>query len=141
MVRALRALWTESEPEWHGRYVDFGPVKFEPKPLQRPHPPIIFGGESDAALQRAALLGDGWYGVGHTPASAAQQVARLRALLAEAGRAEAPFEMTVSHGRFELDSDTVRAFEAAGVDRVVALPWRRGREAEEGLRRLADRVL
>src|SRR6185369_9789613 len=77
-VRALRALWSDSEPSFNGKYVSFGPVKFEPKPVQKPHPPIVFGGESEAALRRAAALGDGWYGVGHTPASARQQVEGLR---------------------------------------------------------------
>ncbi len=88
-VRALRALWTEAEPEFHGRFFSFGPVKFEPKPVQKPHPPIVFGGETEAALRRAAALGDGWYGVGHTPESAAVQAGRLRALLAAAGRGNA----------------------------------------------------
>jgi probable F420-dependent oxidoreductase len=140
-VRALRALWTESEPCFRGRYVSFGPLKFEPKPIQKPHPPIIFGGESEAALRRAAVLGDGWYGVGHTPSSAGAQVARLRSLLAEAGRSDAFFEMTVSHGGGELTSEDVTRYAAAGVHRVVSLPWRRGREAGEGLQRLAARVL
>jgi probable F420-dependent oxidoreductase len=139
-VRAIRALWTESEPEFHGRYVDFGPVKFEPKPTQRPHPPIVFGGESAAALARAAALGDGWYGVGHTPASAASQVGRLRELLARAERADVPFEMTVSH-KGELARDDLVRYQDAGVHRVVSLPWRRAREAEDGLQRLAERVL
>src|SRR5262245_55465265 len=75
-VRAIRALWTEDAPSFDGRFVSFQPVKFEPKPVQKPHPPIVFGGESDAALRRAAALGDGWYGVGHTPDSARGQVAR-----------------------------------------------------------------
>src|SRR5439155_545695 len=96
-VRALRALWTEAAPEFHGRFFSFGPVKFEPKPVQKPHPPIVFGGETEAALRRATALGDGWYGVGHTPESAAVQAGRLRALLAAAGREGAPFELTVSH--------------------------------------------
>src|SRR4026209_141688 len=95
-VRALKAIWSESEPEFHGKYFSFGPVKFEPKPVQKPHPPIVFGGETDAALKRAAALGDGWYGVGHNPETARVQVEKLRALLAEAGREEAPFEFTVS---------------------------------------------
>src|SRR5262249_24098928 len=90
-VRVLKALWTESEPEFHGRYFSFGPVKFEPKPVQKPHPPLIFGGETDAALKRAAALGDGWYGVGHSPESAAVQTKKLRALLAEHGRGDARF--------------------------------------------------
>ena len=136
-VRALRALWTEAEPEFHGRFFSFGPVKFEPKPLQRPHPPIVFGGETEAALRRAAALGDGWYGVGHTPESAAVQAGRLRALLAAAGREGAPFELTVSHAGSALAPDDVRRYAGAGIARVVVLPWQRGHEATETLARQA----
>ncbi len=140
-VRALKVLWTEPEPEFHGRFFSFGPVKFEPKPVQRPHPPLVFGGESEAALRRAAALGDGWYGVGHTPASAGAQVQRLRTALTDAGRGDAAFEMTVSHAASALDRDELARYAAAGVDRVVVLPWRRGRDAEADLDRLADRAL
>jgi probable F420-dependent oxidoreductase len=140
-VRALRALWTEDEPAFQGRWVAFGPVRFEPKPVQRPHPPIVFGGESAAALRRAAALGDGWYGVGHTPATAAAQVAALRALLADAGRGTAPFEYTVSITTPTPARADLARFADAGVDRVVCVPWTRGREAEEALGRLADAAL
>jgi len=140
-IRALRALWTEEVPAFSGKYVAFEPVRFEPKPVQRPHPPILVGGESEAALRRAAALGDGWYGVGHTPESAATQVRRLRELLAEQGRAAVPFDCTVSCASGELTADAVRRFEDAGITRIVSLPWRRAREADEALGRLADRVL
>lgn len=139
-IRALRALWTEEEPSFTGRHVHFAPVRFEPKPVQRPHPPILVGGESDAALRRAAELGDGWYGVGHTPASAARQIARLRELRAAAGRAHLPFDCTVSHPG-ELTRDDCARYADAGLTRVVNLPWRRAREAQDALQRLADRVL
>jgi probable F420-dependent oxidoreductase len=140
-IRALRALWTEEVASFAGRYVAFEPVRFEPKPVQRPHPPILVGGESEAALRRAAALGDGWYGVGHTPDTAGAQVQRLRALLAEHDRATVPFDFTVSHGGGELTADDVRRYEDAGITRIVSLPWRRAREAEEALERLAARVL
>jgi probable F420-dependent oxidoreductase len=140
-VRVLKALWTESEPEFHGRYFSFGPVKFEPKPVQKPHPPLIFGGETDAALKRAAALGDGWYGVGHSPESAAAQTHKLRALLVAHDRAGVKFENTVSHGARTLSRDDVARYADAGVHRVVILPWARGREAEEAMARLADSVL
>lgn len=140
-VRVLKALWTESEPEFHGRYYSFDPVKFEPKPVQKPHPPLIFGGETDAALKRAAALGDGWYGVGHTPESAAVQTAKLRALLTEQGRADAKWENTVSHGARTLSPDDLKRYADADVQRVVILPWTRGREAEEAMERLAHRLL
>jgi probable F420-dependent oxidoreductase len=140
-IRALRALWTEEVASFSGRYVSFEPVRFEPKPAQRPHPPILVGGESEAALRRAAALGDGWYGVGHTPESAGAQVRRLRELLSEEGRAEVPFDFTVIHGGGELTADAVRRYADAGITRVVSLPWRRAREADDALGRLADRVL
>lgn len=140
-VRALRVLWTESEPEFHGRTYTFGALKFEPKPVQKPHPPIVFGGETDAALKRAAALGDGWYGVGHTPESAAAQIQKLRALLAEAGRGGESFEITVSAGETGLDRERLARYAEAGVHRVVVLPWTRGREAEEKLAHLAERAL
>ena len=139
-IRALRALWTEEEPSFHGRTVQFGPVRFEPKPAQRPHPPILVGGESGAALKRAAELGDGWYGVGHTPQTAAGQVARLREYLDAAGRAGVPFDYTLSH-KGELSRDDLKRYAEIGITRVVSLPWRRAREADEALGRLAERVL
>lgn len=137
-IRVMRALWTEETPEFHGKHFDFAPVKFEPKPAQKPHPPILVGGETDAALRRAAELGDGWYGVRHTPDSAAQRVAQLRELLTKAGREPEGFEITVSVSGIGLSRADLEAYARAGVDRIVALPWSRGREAEERLRALAQ---
>jgi probable F420-dependent oxidoreductase len=140
-IRALRALWTEEVAAFAGRHVAFEPVRFEPKPIQKPHPPILVGGESEGALRRAAALGDGWYGVGHTPETAAAQVRRLRELLAEHGRGGVAFDFTVSHGGGTLTADDVRRYEDAGITRVVSLPWRRARDAEASLEELAGRVL
>jgi probable F420-dependent oxidoreductase len=140
-VRALKTLWTEAAPEHHGRFFDFGPVRFEPKPVQRPHLPIVFGGETEAALKRAAALGDGWYGVGHTPETARRQVDALAVLRAAAGRADSPFEITVSPGTGRPTRDDVARFADAGVDRLVVLPWRNHREAEPALEQLAAAVL
>jgi probable F420-dependent oxidoreductase len=140
-VRAMRVLWTEPEPEFHGRTFSFGPVKFEPKPVQKPHPPILVGGESEAALKRAAEVGDGWYCVKHTPESVAPVIAKLRELRAAAGRAELPFEITVGPSADALDRDVLARFAEAGVDRVVSLPWTRAREAFDALDRFAAKVL
>lgn len=140
-VRAVKALWTESEPRHHGRFFSFGPVKFEPKPVQKPHPPIVFGGESSAALRRAVALGDGWYGVRHTLETAAARVKEIRGMLAAAGRSAAAFEMTISCGSDRLTREDVYRYEEAGVDRIVVLPWRRSSEAREKLAALAEAVL
>lgn len=134
-VRAWRVLWQEETPSFSGKFYSFGPVVFEPKPKQRPGPPILFGGETEAALRRAAALGDGWYGVRHTPESARVQVERLRALLDQEGRAGESFEITVSSG--PLTRQECDRFAAVGVHRVVALPWRQDAEAEAALDQLA----
>jgi probable F420-dependent oxidoreductase len=134
-----RRLWTEEVVEHHGEFFDFGPVMFEPKPVQKPHPPIHVGGESPAALRRAARLGDGWYGLGHTPASARARVDELRRLRAEAGRAGERFQVTVG-GALEQPDDLHR-WQDAGVDRLVVKPWPRSRDALPSLRDFANRFL
>ncbi len=140
-IRAIRALWTEDTIEFRGKFFSFGPVKFEPKPVQRPHPPILLGGESEAALRRAAELGDGWFGVRHTPASAREKRQRLEEHRRAAGVGDRPFETTISVDGTTVDRETLAGFADAGIDRVVALPWRRDREAEHGLEELAKRCL
>jgi len=59
-IRAMKELWTSPEPSFQGRYVQFDNIVFEPKPVQKPHPPIFVGGNSRPAMRRAANLGDGW---------------------------------------------------------------------------------
>jgi probable F420-dependent oxidoreductase len=130
-------LWSEEVVEHHGEFFDFAPVMFEPKPVQRPRPRIHVGGESPAALRRAARY-DGWYGLSHTPQSAAERVATLRSLRREQGREGVPFEVTLG-GRAEAPEE-IEAFAAAGVDRLVVSPWRRSSECIEGLRRYAERI-
>lgn len=118
-IDVLKALWTEEQPAFAGRHLAVSGVRFEPKPSQRPHPPIIVGGESPAALRRAATQGDGWYGHQPTPAHAAEVVRTLDSLRREAGRAHLPFEVTVrAHPAVSLDD--LKGLEQAGVDRVVA---------------------
>jgi len=60
-LQVMRALWTEAEPKFDGRFFRFAGIKAEPKPLQKPHPPIWIGGASPAALRRAAEFADGWH--------------------------------------------------------------------------------
>jgi probable F420-dependent oxidoreductase len=133
-----RRLWTEQTIEHHGRFFDFGPVMFEPKPLQSPHPPVIIGGESPAALRRAARH-DGWIGLSHTPASVRQPMDTLSELRQAQGRADAPFSVTVG-GPVTEDAD-VDAFTAAGVDRLIVSPWARTRDVLDGLTEFARRFI
>ncbi len=137
-LAVCRRLWTEPVVAHEGAFFAFSPVRFEPKPVQKPHPPILVGGESEAALRRAARHGDGWLGLDHTPASLARPLARLRALREAAGRSELPFSVTV--GAADPEPAALRALGAAGADRVIVAPWRRSREAVPALRALAERL-
>jgi probable F420-dependent oxidoreductase len=135
-LAVCKRLWTEAAVAHRGDCFAFEAVAFEPKPVQRPWPPIHVGGESDAALRRAARAGDGWIGLEHTLATVAPRLARLRALRAEAARSHEPFAVTVS-ARVESRDELARWGEC-GVTRLVVAPWRRSREALDGLRRLAE---
>lgn len=66
-LAAFKELWTKETPRFDGRYVKFADVAFEPKPVQKPHPPLWIGGESGLALKRTARLGDAWYPASNNP--------------------------------------------------------------------------
>jgi probable F420-dependent oxidoreductase len=133
-IDVCKRLWTEETIEHHGEFFDFGPVMFEPKPVQKPHPPVLVGGESPGALRRAARFGDGWVGLDHTPESVVEPIAHLAELRGDAARLEITVGGTVG------SPDDVKRFEDAGVDRLLVSPWPRSREARDGLRRFADTV-
>ncbi|MGQ0826280.1 MAG: TIGR03619 family F420-dependent LLM class oxidoreductase [Actinomycetota bacterium] len=137
-ITVCKRLWTEPEVTHHGECFSFESVVFEAKPVQRPWPPILVGGESRAALRRAAAHGDGWVGISHTVESVAAHVATLRGLLAERGRAVDGFEVVVG-GPVESPVDADRWAEA-GVTRLIVAPWRRSKEAVAGLRDFAQRM-
>jgi probable F420-dependent oxidoreductase len=138
MIAIMRRLWTEPEIAHNGRFFSFPAIKFEPKPLQRPGPPLLVGGETPPALRRAARHGDGWIGMGSSPERAAEMVGRLRALRAEYGRT-GEFQVIVSAGQPDLD--TVRHYADAGVTGLYVSLWRRTAEAPDALARYADAVL
>jgi probable F420-dependent oxidoreductase len=133
-----KRLWREAEVEHHGEFFDFDAVAFEPKPVQEPWPPILVGGESPAALRRAARAGDGWLGMGHDFESAAAQIVKLNALRNEAGRASEPFQIVL--GGPIRSRDDVARWEELGVTRMLVSPWRKSPECVEALERFADLV-
>ncbi len=99
-LRIFKALWTEDNPRFEGKYAQLRDVIFLPKPVQRPHPPLWIGGESPAALRRVVALGDAWYPIGSNPefpldtvARYTDAVARLRAEASRAGRDPASIEL------------------------------------------------
>lgn len=135
-LEVCRRLWTEPSVEHHGAHFDFAAVRFEPKPVSSPHPPILIGGETAPALARAARH-NGWMGMGHTPDSAAAIVEELRALRVAAGREAEPFEVTI--GGALPAPDDVAVWARAGVDRMIVTPWRSTKDAIASCQEFAAR--
>lgn len=134
-LRAIHTLWTDELPRFAGRFAAFDDIRFEPKPTQRPHPPIIVGGHAAPALRRAARFGDGWYGFGLTLEAAAPLITEVRRLRAELGRGAAPFEISLT--TFEtLDAALVARAAAIGVDRLIVYPLVPAAELEGAVRAL-----
>jgi probable F420-dependent oxidoreductase len=89
-LRAMRELWTSPAPSFSGRYTQFTDVVFEPKPIQKPHPPIWVGGHSRAALRRAVEFGATWHPINRTPDELRAGGAELARQSAARGRAAPP---------------------------------------------------
>jgi probable F420-dependent oxidoreductase len=136
-IEVCRRLWSEPVIEHHGTFFDFGPTAFEPKPVQQPLA-LHVGGDGAAALRRAATIGTGWVPMNHSLEELPASIARLEKLAAAAGRT-APIEITLS-GRIEAPADIER-YAAAGVTRLLVMPWSSSREALDGMRRFAETFL
>ena len=113
-LRAFKELWTNDEPDFAGEYTHVHDIAFAPKPVQKPHPPIWVGGESDAALRRTARLGDAWYPIGSNPrhplgttAQLASAIDRLRGFVRETERNMAEIDIAYSAGWYN-DRDAER---------------------------------
>ncbi|RYI86457.1 MAG: LLM class F420-dependent oxidoreductase [Acetobacteraceae bacterium] len=127
-VEAMKAIWTEEEPEYHGEFVNFDRMKQWPKPYRAPHPPIIVGGAFPYGARRAIRYGDGWIpradrlerdGIGVL-------VEEFRRMAAEAGRDAAGLPITVF--RAPEDLAKLRYCEEIGIDRAVFSLPAEGRE-------------
>src|SRR5438876_7108349 len=93
-IEAMQAIWTESKPEYHGDIVDFPPMMTWPKPVQKPHPPVILGGAFPHAARRAVRYGNGWVPIAGR-GNIEDTIPPFKQMLAEAGRslAEVPITM------------------------------------------------
>ena len=113
-IEAMKALWTEDEPEYHGEFVDFDPVWQWPKPVQKPHPPILLGNVGEGALRRAVSYADGWMPIGGRT-NLEERIAELNRLAREAGRD--PIPVTVFGA--PPNAESVEQFAGGGVERCI----------------------
>ena len=123
-IEAMREIWTKSKPEYHGEFVNFDPMMTWPKPVQKPHPPVIIGGVYPYAARRAVRYGDGWMPLAGRPAQYGDvfdYVPKFREMLKEAGRDPETFPVSLFSSVDDLDR--LKRYRDMGIVRsVVSLP-------------------
>jgi probable F420-dependent oxidoreductase len=122
-LAVMRALWAEPTPAFAGQFVSFAEVIERPRPVQQPHPPLVIGGHSPAALRRAVQAGNGWYGWQQDLQQTADMLGKLRDT---ASRLERPaalgaLEITITPPGIP-DLETVRGYARLGVHRLAIQP-------------------
>ena len=132
-IRAMKEIWMQDEAEFHGKFVTFDKMKAFPKPYQRPHPPIIMGGEGDKAIECAAEVCDGWAPWGMDWPQAKQAIDKLRGQATGLGRD--PHSLEISLFLMSVpEQATLADMEAHGVKRIILTVY--GQSREEALPRL-----
>ena len=122
-VEAMKAIWTETKPEYHGEFVNFEPMMAWPKPVQKPYPPVILGGAFPQGARRAVRYGEGWISLAGRSAygDVFETVPKFRAMMVEAGRDVD--SCPVSLFGVTEDADMLKRYRDLGIARVtVALP-------------------
>ncbi|MBV8169207.1 MAG: LLM class F420-dependent oxidoreductase [Alphaproteobacteria bacterium] len=118
-VEAMKAIWTQSKAEYHGQFVDFGPMMTWPKPVQKPHPPVLVGGNFPHGARRALAFGDAWMPLASMPAYAdiGEFIPRFRQMAAEVGRD--PASVAIQVNNVPEEPARLARYREQGVIRVV----------------------
>ena len=163
-IELYKELWTKDEPVFNGKYYQISGAGFQPKPVQKPHPPIWIGGHTGPAIRRAAKYGDGWMPIGLRPPAIlepeelAGKIARLRTLTVQAGRPEDAVEITFStdvmfddaagpgrrlvSGRPEQIAGDLRLYQDLGVKNfILGFPAQSVEELRESMERFSRQVM
>jgi alkanesulfonate monooxygenase SsuD/methylene tetrahydromethanopterin reductase-like flavin-dependent oxidoreductase (luciferase family) len=118
-IELMQSLWCDELSSYDGNYYQVKAAYQNPKPVQKPHPPIIFGGESDAALRRVASHGQGWYGFNLTPDALEERLEFLNRELESAGRSLGDVSLYVGPHPSVRELSDMRRFETLGVEQLV----------------------
>jgi probable F420-dependent oxidoreductase len=137
-IEVIQRLFTEDEIEHDGACYRFPPVGFLPKPVQDPWPPMLIGGDSAAAMRRAARVGDGWIPMAQTLETLPDNLRRIEQLRSDLGRSGS-FQVAVIAQVHSVDE--VRRYEDAGATRLIIAPFENPREAADGYRRFGDEII
>jgi probable F420-dependent oxidoreductase len=122
-LKAMKALWGQEKPAYHGRFISFDSLRANPRPVQQPNPPIVMGGLSEAAYRRAVEQGNGWFGFGLDVEAAERALAGLREASKKYPRPVelGELEITVA-ARNPVDVTTAQRFSELGVHRLCLIP-------------------
>lgn len=118
-IAVMKTLWCDAVSEHKGELYNLPPSLQNPKPVQKPHPPIFFGGESEPALRRVAEIGQGWLGANLLPEEMPAKLKQLDGLLAKAGRKRKDVKIYVMPLKAVQDADSYKRYEDAGVEQVI----------------------
>jgi probable F420-dependent oxidoreductase len=136
-IEAMKAIWTEEEASYSGRYVNFERIWCWPKPAQKPHPPVMVGGNGPRVLDRVLAFGDEWMPNRMSDSDLAARIAELRDRASEIGRSTIPVTVV----GFPADAGRIEAMARIGVDRVVFwLPPESPDAVEEGFGRYVSAI-
>lgn len=113
ILQVFKALWTQDDPRFHGRFYQLQDVGFAPKPVQQPHPPLWIGGHSPAAYRRAVAFGNGWHASSQTPEQLSAHLDNLRRVADDLNR---PFDSLELSLRLKLSDDDMKGSRQALVD-------------------------
>lgn len=139
-ILAMKELWTREQAEFHGKYVDFPPVYCNPKPIQKPHPPVLLGGSAENLYRRIVRWADGWIPSNASPEQIRAGRASLDELAEAAGRDPASIQITAFG--VAADTDTLKQMGEAGADRaIVMLPDARAASAASDMEQIARAIL
>lgn len=119
-LHVMKKLWTEEEAAFEGEFCSFPSVRSYPKPVQKPHPPIIFGGESEPALKRVGEMGDGWFGMHVSVADAKPKIDKIKDYAKAAGRNPDALHFSISPDTGPSTSrDDLKRLQDAGAQQII----------------------